>query len=332
MIIPYVVSREFRQGKLQTLLSFRKSKGNGCLSTMSFQEALTNYERAGEIAREVREEVVNFLSEGTPIIKVCEKVEGLIRKKGGEPAFPCNVSINEVAAHYTSPPKDRSVIPPNSLVKVDIGAHLNGYIADTAVTMCFNAEYENLVLAAKEALEIATKTIHSGISTSRLGSVIQKTIETYGCKPVSNLTGHQIGRYLIHTGKSLPNVSHLIGSKIREGEIVAIEPFVTVANAAGKVKEGDIATIFRFVKAKSLKSSYSKRLLTYIETNFKTLPFSERWLEGVVSMEHYSIAFQELLKSKCVVRYFVFVEASGNPVAQAEHTVLVLKNGCRVLT
>jgi len=323
------------EGRTKPVNSFihPESKETGCLFTMNFQEeTLAKYEGAGAIAREVREEVKSFLYEGIQIIEVCERVEGLIRKKGGRPAFPCNVSINEVAAHYTSPPKDRSVIPPNSLVKVDIGAHLDGYIADTAITICFNPEYEYLVRAAKEALDTAIRTIHSGISTSKLGSAIQKTIETYGCKPVSNLTGHQIGRYLIHTGKSLPNVSHLIGSKIREGEVVAMEPFVTVPSAAGRVKEGDDATIFRFTKAKSLKNLYSKRLLTYIEENFKTLPFSERWLERVVPKEHHFVAFHDLLKSKCIMPYYVFVETTGKPVAQAEHTVLVLKDGCKVLT
>lgn len=295
-------------------------------------QGFTEYVRAGKIAREVRKEVKSFLREGMPVIEVCEKVEGLVREKGGQPAFPCNVSINEITAHYTSPPGDMSVIPPKSLVKVDIGAHIDGYIADTAITICFNPEYENLVRTAKEALNTAINTIHSGISTSKLGSAIQKTIETYGCKPISNLTGHQIGRYLIHTGKSLPNVSHLIGSKIEMGEVVAMEPFVTIPKAAGRVKEGNRATIFRFKKAKSLKNIYSKRLMEYIEKNFKTLPFAERWLNGVVPKEEHFIAFQELLKSKCIVRYYVFIEASGKPVAQAEHTVLVLEKGCRVLT
>lgn len=296
------------------------------------KDVFEKYQCAGKIAREVRREMKNFVREGMPIIEVCEKAEGMVREKGGQPAFPCNVSINEVAAHYTSPPNDRRTIPPNSLVKVDVGVHLDGYIADTAVTICFSPEHANLVQAAEEALQVAVKTIYAGISTPKLGSAIQKTIKTYGCKPVSNLTGHQIGRYLIHTGKSIPNVSHFVGSKIREGEVVAIEPFVTVTNAAGKVKDRDETTIFRFVKRKSLKSAYAKNLLNYIEANFKTLPFSERWLTGVVPQERHFAAFQELRRSKCLTSYHVFIEASGKPVAQAEHTVLVVENGCIVLT
>jgi len=296
------------------------------------EDVLKKYQDAGKIAREVREKMIRYVRVGMPIIEVCEKAEGLIREKGGKLAFPCNVSINEIAAHYTSPPNDKRTIPPNSLVKIDIGAHLDGYIADTAATVCFNSEYENLVQASREALKVAVKTIYAGISTSKLGSAIQKTIKAYGCKPVSNLTGHQIGRYVIHTGKSLPNVSHILGSKIREGEVVAIEPFVTVANAVGKVKDGDETTIFRFLKRKSLKNPHAKCLLNYIETNFKTLPFSERWLNGVVPQQHHLTAFRELRRSKCLMSYPVFIEASRKPVAQTEHTILVSKNGCVVFT
>jgi methionyl aminopeptidase len=293
---------------------------------------LKKYQLAGKIAREVREEMRDFVQEEMPIIEVCEKAEKLIRERGGKPAFPCNVSIDEIAAHYTSPPNDDRVIPTGSIVKVDVGVHLDGYIADTAVTICFNPEYENLVRAAEAALKSAVKSVYAGMSTTKLGSAIQKTIKSYGCKAVSNLTGHQIDRYLIHTGKSIPNVSHIVGSRIREGEIIAIEPFVTISNAAGRVREGKQATIFRFVKRKSPKSPEAKTLLNYIEKNFRTLPFTERWLKGVIAHKNHFTAFQELLRSKSLASYYVFIEASKKPVAQAEHTVFVVKNGCKVLT
>ncbi|UCH32527.1 MAG: type II methionyl aminopeptidase [Candidatus Bathyarchaeota archaeon] len=300
---------------------------------MSFSDAvLKKYRLAGKIAREVREEMRGFVQEAMPVIEVCEKVEKLIRKKGGKPAFPCNVSIDEIAAHYTSPPNDERLIPSGSIVKVDVGVHIDGYIADTAVTICFNPEHENLVRAAEAALKNAVKTVYAGISTTKLGSAIQKTIKSYSCRAISNLTGHQINRYLIHTGKSIPNVSHIVGSRIREGEIIAIEPFVTVVNAAGRVREGKQATIFRFVKRKSLKNPEAQKLLSHIEKNFRTLPFTERWLTGVVPQANHFAAFHELLRSKCLMSYHVFIEASGKPVAQAEHTIFIVKSGCEVLT
>jgi len=272
------------------------------------------------------------VSEGMSIIDVCETTESLIREKGGKPAFPCNVSINEIAAHYTSSPGDKRTIPQNSIVKVDIGVHVDGYIADTAVTVCFNSEHDILVRAAEEALETGINMLHPGLPISRFGSVMEKTIRTRGCKPISNLTGHQLGRYLVHTGKSLPNVSHLSMAKVIVGEIYAIEPFVTVAEAAGRIDHLRDAYIFRFLKHKSLKNEYARQLLDYIFKNFQTLPFTERWLQKIVPPDHYKAAFTQLLSSKTLMSYPVFVEASGKPVAQAEHTVLVTKDGCQVLT
>ncbi len=295
------------------------------------EEILQKYEQAGRIAREVRVEMKALVQEGVPVIQICEKAEALVRERGGLPAFPCNVSINEVAAHYTSPPGDDLVIPPKSVVKVDVGVHVDGYIADTAITLGFNPSYSHLLRTAEKALKLATESIYAGISTTKLGSLIEDCITKNGCKPVSNLTGHQVGRYLIHTGKSIPNVSHLIGSKIREGEVIAIEPFVTEKSAKGKVKDGAEATIFRLVKRKTLKDVYAKRLFGYIDANYQTLPFSERWIAGLVPRQHYSTAFQEL-RSRCLMSYYTFIEVSGSPVAQAEHTVLVTKDGCKILT
>jgi methionyl aminopeptidase len=296
------------------------------------EEVFQKYAKAGRIAAKVREQMRRTVSEGMRIIDVCEKTESLIRESGGKPAFPCNVSVNEIAAHYTSPPQDKRIIPENCVVKVDIGVHVDGYIADTAVTVCFDPEYENLVRAAEEALETAIKMLRPGLSIARFGSAVQKSIQMRGFKPISNLTGHKISRYSVHAGKALPNVFHLSTSRVKEGEIYAVEPFVTLHNAAGKVKSGKEAHIFRFLKHKSLKSEYAKRLLNYIEKKFQTLPFTERWLRGCLPASHYSAAFSELLSSKSLMAYPVFIEASGKPVAQAEHTVVITKDGCHVLT
>jgi methionyl aminopeptidase len=296
------------------------------------KQAFEKLKLSGKILRETREEMKSYVREGMPIIEICERAEDLIRKKGAKPAFPCNVSINEVAAHYTSPPNDKRRIPENSVVKVDIGAHVDGYLTDTAITVCFNPEHESLAETAERALKAAVENIQPEMPTSRLGAIIESTIKSRGFKPISNLTGHQIGRYIVHTGTSLPNVSHVFSSKIKLGGVYALEPFVTLPNAAGRVENGDEATIFRFLKSKSLKDPYAKQLLKYIEENFRTLPFAERWLQNVVPQEHYKEAFRELLASKSLMEYRTFVEASGKMVAQAEHTVLIVENGRVVLT
>ncbi|MCJ7613990.1 type II methionyl aminopeptidase [Candidatus Bathyarchaeota archaeon] len=296
------------------------------------EEDLQKYQLAGKIAKKVREEIRRTVREGMPIIDICEKVEGLTREKGGKPAFPCNVSVNEIAAHYTSPPNDKQTIPEKAIVKVDIGVHVDGYIADTATSVCFDPEYDDMVHTAEEALEKAVEMLRPGLSISRFGSTIQKAIKTRGYKPVSNLTGHLIKRYIIHAGKSLPNAFNISTSRIKEGEIYGVEPFVTVAKATGRVENLCKAYIFRYSKNKSLKNPYAKQILSHIRKNFQTLPFTERWLKEFSSSISYKSAFSEILSSKAVTSYPIFVEVSRNLVAQAEYTVMVVKDGCVVLT
>jgi methionyl aminopeptidase len=296
------------------------------------EEALEKFRSSGRILRETREEMKRFVQEDIPIIQICEKAESLIREKGGDPAFPCNVSINEVAAHYTSPPNDERKIPEKAVVKVDIGVHVDGYVTDTACTVCFNPEHNSMQIAAEHALAAAIDCIRAGVGISKIGGIIERTIRNRGFKPISNLTGHSVGRYLVHAGTSIPNVKQLSIGKVKEGEVYAIEPFATLPDAAGRVEDSPETTIFRLVKTKSVKNPYSKQLLKYIEKNFRTLPFTERWLVGVISPDKHHEAFRELIESRAIMGYPVFVEVSRKPVTQAEHTVLINENGCEVLT
>ncbi|MGA3061052.1 MAG: M24 family metallopeptidase, partial [Candidatus Bathyarchaeia archaeon] len=163
---------------------------------------------------------------------------------------------------------------------------------------------------------------------------IETTIKNRGFKPISNLTGHSVGRYLIHAGTSIPNVAQVSLAKVKTGEVYAIEPFVTLPEAVGRVDDSPQRTIYRLLKAKPVKNEYTRKLLKYIEANFRTLPFAERWLTNanVVPKEQHKTAFEELISSKAIMSYPVFIEASKKPVAQAEHTVLLKDDGCEVLT
>lgn len=296
------------------------------------REELEKFRLSGKILRETREEMRSFVKENRPIIDVCEQAEGLIRKKGGKPAFPVNVSIDEVAAHYTSPPDDKTTIPAGSTVKIDIGVQVDGYVTDTAFTAAFSPEGRSMTATAEYALKTVIENIHGEMSLGNIGALAENAIKNRGFKPISNLTGHSVGRYLIHAGTSIPSISGYNPHKVKAGEVYAIEPFVTLPDAIARVDDTPQTTIYRFLKAKSLKTDAAKKLAKYIETNFRTLPFAERWLIGVAPKEQHKAAFKELLSSKSIMSYPVFVEASKKPVAQAEHTLIIKEEGCEVLT
>lgn len=295
-------------------------------------EALASFKKSGAIVARLRREAPGMIRPDKRVIDVCEELENKIRTLGGKPAFPVNIGINEVAAHYTSPPDDNSTIPRNSLVKVDFGVHVNGYLTDTSVTVNMEPRYEPLAQAAEEALQNAINAFRPGVKLSEIGRVVQSTINRYGLRPIRNLTGHKIDRYTIHAGKSVPSIPELDGGKIIEGEVFAIEPFVTTADARGTVTNGSNAYIYRYVRKKGDIQQESRKVLDYIHLNFSTLPFAARWLTEAFGKEASKKALQDLERNRCVTSYPVLVEESSKPVAQAEQTVLVNRGSCTVLT
>jgi methionyl aminopeptidase len=292
-------------------------------ATLETLEALM---KAGYIASRVREKIREYVEVGRPVIEICDFVEDNIKKLGGIPAFPCNVDIDRVAAHYTSPSGDSTVITDGTLVKVDIGVHVEGYIADTAVTICFEPRHTTMVEAAEAGLEAAIKMVKAGAVASDIGVAIERAIKSRGYTPIRNLTGHRLSRYIVHAGQSIPNIGGTNGHRLQEGEVYAIEPFVVPRNSAGQVIDGAPSNIYRFLKKRKVKSDASKKMLKLIQAQFRTLPFTSRWIPGGTE------AFRELVEGKCVYSYPQLVESSGAPVAQAEHTVIVESDGCTVTT
>lgn len=299
---------------------------------MLSEEVIESYREAGQIASEVRKRAVGVVRVGVPVIEICEGVEQMIIDRGGELAFPCNVCINDVAAHYSSPPGDNTLIPPGSIVKVDLGVHIDGYIADTAVSVCLDAKYEPLVHASSEALESALSMLRPGVTTLDLGRAIQGTIERWGFKPIWNLTGHQMGRYALHTGRTIPNVPKFDVETLKEGDVCAIEPFATLASGAGEVAGGRDSYIFRLHQMRPPRREKARRLFELAQERFKTLPFSQRRLRGFLPEPELSRAFKELLRSGRVSGYPVLVEKGGTPVSQTEHTAIITEDGCLVTT
>ncbi len=288
--------------------------------------------KAGQIASQVREEAVSLVEVGRPILEICEFVRREIKKRGGEQAFPCNVDINEVAAHYTSPIGDVSVIEEGSIVKIDIGVHVDGYIADTAVSVCLEPRLRGMVEAAQAGLDVAISSVRAGVNTSDIGAVIERTIKSRGYNPIRNLTGHRMARYVVHSGQAIPNVAAPDGHRLNVGDVYAIEPFTVPPDAASVVIDGPVGHIYLFTKKRKVNGETSKRMLKFIQSNYRTMPFASRWVlerfPGGDGVE----AFRELQRSRCLYSYPQLVERSRAPVAQAEHTVIVTEEGCLVTT
>ena len=165
------------------------------------------YYKAGNILAKAIYKTKDIIKSGIPIIEICEFVEGEIENLGAKPSFPANVDINEIGAHYTSPPNDKSKIPDNSVVKLDAGSHINGFINDMAITINLGEEkYNEYIEAAEEGLATAIKHIKPGVKVDLIGEIVEKKINSYDLRPISNLSGHQLKQYNLHAGQSIPSV------------------------------------------------------------------------------------------------------------------------------
>jgi methionyl aminopeptidase len=293
---------------------------------------LDDYVKAGKIASDVREIARKTDWVGKTLYEICESVESEIKKRDGKCAFPVNTSLNELAAHYTAEPNDPKVLSSSDLIKIDLGVQINGYIADTAVTISYDPEFEILVNTAEEALKSAMSMVKEGTKSSDIGKTIEKTVKQYDCKPIANLTGHSLEQYTIHAGKSIPNMWSLGSFSLSAKEVYACEPFVTTSKGLGFVREGKIRNIFGLVSRKKVKNDTANKLVDFIWENFNTLPFALRWITKQWDEKEARATLDELIKNKVVRSYPILVEANGQRVAQAEHTFIPTQSGAIITT
>ncbi|MFB6106402.1 MAG: type II methionyl aminopeptidase [Halobacteriaceae archaeon] len=287
-------------------------------------DARENYREAGRILAQVLDEAADRVEVGASLLDVAEFAEDRVRELGGEPAFPCNISVNEEASHATPGPGDDATFG-EDVVCLDVGVHVEGYIADAARTVDLSGTPE-LVEAAEAALEAAIDAVEPGAHTGEIGARVGETIDEYGYNPIVNLTGHGLARYDAHTGPNVPNRGTRSGVELEVGDVVAIEPFATTGS--GKVTEGGTAEIYSVVEDRRVRDRSARQLLEEVQETYRELPFARRWLEGTRT----EMSLRRLTRAGACRSYPVLKEDAGELVSQAEHTLVVTEEGCDVTT
>lgn len=288
-----------------------------------------NFIRAGELAREVRSFGKSLLVRGAFYNDVIAQVNRKIASLGAIPAFPPQIALNNVAAHFLPQP-DQDIIFLDQVVKLDIGVCFEGAIGDCAVTVDLSGHFQPLIDAAEDALLSAEKILKVGLPIREIGKVIQERITARGFKPIKNLSGHGLGLYRIHMPPCIPNYDDSSQGVIKPGMTFAIEPFAT--NGKGLIYDAGDPTIFSFIKERPVKSEIGRKLLKKMKA-FKGLPFAIHDLGS----EEYSLAelqggIAELLKNRVIDGYPPLLEQGKGMVAQAENSVLVDNDGRITIT
>jgi methionyl aminopeptidase len=282
-------------------------------------EILEKYMKAGRICAEIREELSGMLKPGLKLLSISEFVDRRISEKGGRPAFPVNISVNEITAHYTPSFNDERVIGKGDLVKVDIGVHVDGYIGDMAFTYC--SDPNPLVKCSEECVQAAIDIIKPGVTVSRISQAIEGCAKAHGLGMIMNLTGHTLERYVFHGSPSIPNVSNSSTHRFKDGDVIALEPFVT--NSNGYVKDSGTVEIYRYLRDRPVRLPEARRILALAKEEYHELPFAKRWLYKQFSPVKVSLALRQLESAGAIETYPVLKETGGRPVAQSEHTIIV---------
>ncbi len=294
------------------------------------QQALECFRKAGRIASECREWARENIRPGVRIRHVLETIEERIRARGAAPGFPAQSSRNYVAAHYCSSPEDEQTYEEGDCVKVDIGVHVDGYVADTAASVDLSADkrWTPLVEASRNALAAAIVTIRDGVPVGDIGAAIERTIVKAGFQPVRNLTGHGLGRWKVHTAPQIPNYGERGGGTLRSGMVFAIEPFASTGR--GYIREAGKAEVFMLVRPPVKAKGLDREVLKAIES-WRGLPIARRYFTHL-DRALVEDTLAKLARQGSLVRYPPLVEDDGVMVAQYEHSIYLGPEGAEVLT
>ena len=293
-------------------------------------DELEKWKEAGKLAHDALHFGKKLIEEGKSMLDITEKIENYVYHSGGKLAFPTNLAINNVGAHWTPSTKTTEKFEKGDLVKLDVGVHIDGYIGDNALTVEVGTKkYGKLIDTSREALNAAVEVAGPGINVGMIGYAVQTTIENRGYKPIANLTGHGIKRYNLHSGISVPNVKENGGAVLKPGDIIAIEPFVT--DGAGRVGGKRNSNIYHVRQVRNIRDQKAAEMIDEIQHRYKGLPFAERWLHDIQTNDATN-SLTKLMRAGIVSYYPVLDELGKGMVAQSEHTVLITNSGSEVLT
>jgi methionyl aminopeptidase len=275
--------------------------------------------QAGQIASQVKKYAREIIKKDVPLLEIAEKIEGKIFELGGKPAFPVNLSTDNIAAHYTPSHDDKT--PAGGLLKVDIGVHVDGWIADTAFSLDLENSEENkkLIEASEKALGNSMEIFKEGESLNNIGEKISETIESFGFSPVINLGGHGLEKEDFHAEPFIPNFDNKKNILIEKG-LYAIEPFATTG--FGKVHDGNPSGIYQLISEKNIRSPIAREILGFIIEEYQTFPFCSRWLVkkfGVRAL----FGLKQLEANGNLYQFAQLIEKKGAKVSQSEDTILI---------
>ncbi|CAJ0930927.1 unnamed protein product, partial [Mesorhabditis belari] len=337
-------------GRKESETSSAGSETEEQAETIASDLVVTKYSAAAEIVNSVLKEVLANVKEGTEVAALCDLGDKLLKEKTDKVykkekniqkgvAMPTCVSVDNCICHFSPLRSDPPVLlKTGNVVKVDLGAHIDGYVATAAHTVVVGASKDNkvdgkkadVIRAAYDAMEIGIRMLRQGTKNMDITEAIDKTASAYGVKPIENMISHSLERNKIDGEKMIiqnpdeKQRSAMEKCTIDKHEVYAID--VLFSTGPGKTKDMDArTTVFKREDTQySLKMKASRVFFHDVVSKFGFMPFTLRAFEDEVKAK---MGVVECERHGLLRPYQVLYEKEEEVVAQFKATVLVMPSG-----
>lgn len=318
---------------------------------LSSPDVVTKYKLAAEIANKALQTVIADCKPGVKVVDLCEKGDSLIRELTGNVyknakkkiekgvAFPTCASVNNVVCHFSPLASDETTVSENDIVKIDLGCHIDGFVAVVAHTHVvqegpITGRAADVVAAANTAAEVALRLIRPGKKNKEVTEALQKVAAAYDCKVAEGVLSHQMKQFVIDGNKvilSLTNPETRVDdAEFEENEVYAVDIVMSTGEGKPKLLDEKQTTIYKRAVDKNyhLKIKASRFIFSEINQKFPLMPFTARALEE----KRARLGLVECVNHELLQPYPVLHEKPGDYVAHIKFTVLLMPNGSDRIT
>ncbi|XP_023018499.2 proliferation-associated protein 2G4 [Leptinotarsa decemlineata] len=323
--------------------------------TISEDLVVTKYKMAGEIVNRVLKQVLSKCITGASVREICEYGDELLLdetnkvfkkekdlKKGI--AFPTSISVNNCVCHYSPVPSEPDyALKDEDVVKVDLGAHIDGFIAVVAHTIVIGASVEkkvtgrkaDVILAAHYASQTALRLLKPGNETYAITDAVQKVAESFKCKPVEGMLSHQLKQFKIDGEKTIIQNPNDAQKKEHEKfeldkhEVYAMDVLISTGDGVGKETNTRVSIYKKTDETYQLKLKASRMFYGEVRAKYGNMPFNLRSFQDETKAK---MGVVECVKNKLIEPFQVLYEKPGEFVAHFKFTVLLMPNGPHKIT
>ncbi|EDW37526.1 GL16317 [Drosophila persimilis] len=323
--------------------------------TIAEDLVVTKYKLAGEIVNKTLKAVIGLCVADASVREICTQGDNLLTEETGKVykkekdlkkgiAFPTCLSVNNCVCHFSPAKNDTDyTLKAGDVVKIDLGAHIDGFIAVAAHTISVGASADqkisgrpaDVILAAYWSVQAALRLLKSGANNYAITDAVQQISESYKCKPIEGMLSHELKQFKIDGEKTIIQNPSEAQRKEHEKctfdtyEVYAIDVIVSSGEGVGREKDTKVSIYKKSEENYMLKLKASRALLAEVKTKYGNMPFNIRSFEEETKAR---MGVVECVSHKMIEPFQVLYEKPTEIVAQFKHTILLMPNGVNLVT